>query len=143
MELTPAKDDLHRWVKYFVNLLKTNTARAYEKDLTDFLIAVSEFNIKTVLSYFQALVAKGYSKTTIDRKRASLSKFLDFLVENGVIPTNPLKTKTFAMFYKKIVQEIESQRKNQENQSLDTSNGKRLKGCYHPVQTPSRGNGIV
>ena len=111
MELTPAKDDLHRWVKYFVNLLKTNTARAYEKDLTDFLIAVSEFNIKTVLSYFQTLVAKGYSKTTIDRKRASLSKFLDFLVENGVIPTNPLKTKTFAMFYKKIVQEVERGRK--------------------------------
>ncbi len=101
MELTPARDDLHRWVKYFVNLLKTNTARAYEKDLTDFLIAVSEFNIKTVLSCFQTLVAKGYSKTTMDRKRASLSKFLDFLVENGVIPTNPLKTKTFAMFYKK------------------------------------------
>jgi integrase/recombinase XerC/integrase/recombinase XerD len=111
-ELRLFRNNILHALNFFAELLKPNTARGYYKDILEFLTA-SEYrlDIKTVLSYFKRLVGCGYTKATIDRKRAALSKFFQFLEEYKLIDKNVFSTQTFKMFYKKLVSEVERESK--------------------------------
>jgi len=100
--------DIMKAFSFFIKPLKNNTARAYGKDILDFIASNSDINIKSCVEYFAELKRQGFSKSSIERKRAALSKFFQFLTEYQLLQNNPLSTQTFKMFFKKIIHEIES-----------------------------------
>lgn len=105
--LDTRKAEILKALTIFVSLLKANTARAYKKDIEDFMNAVQSLTLKEVMSYFQRLQLEGYSASTIDRKKAALSRFFQFLFENGQMPSNPFATETFRMMMKKVRQDAD------------------------------------
>ncbi len=102
--LDTRKAEILKALTIFVSLLKANTARAYQKDIEDFLEGVEALTLKDTMTYFQQLQLQGYSSSSIDRKKAALSRFFQFLFENGQMPSNPFATETFRMMMKKVRQ---------------------------------------
>src|SRR6056297_2470345 len=100
-----ANDDLKKALHDFIDLLKPNTADAYERDITDYLDSVRQPDFLQSIAYFQSLAKRGYSKASIGRKKAAVSSFVDFLKDNQRVAANPFTTKTFKMAIKKIYQQ--------------------------------------
>jgi len=113
--LDTRKAEILKALNIFVSLLKVNTARAYQKDVEEFLAGVKDLTLKEAMGYFQQLQNEGYSASTIDRKKAALSKFFQFLYENGQTSSNPFTTETFRMMMKKVRQDADRSEANLSN----------------------------
>jgi len=113
--LDTRKAEILKALNIFVSLLKVNTARAYQKDVEEFLAGVKDLTLKEAMRYFQQLQNEGYSASTIDRKKAALSKFFQFLFENGQTSSNPFTTETFRMMMKKVRQDADRSEANLSN----------------------------
>jgi|LSQX01.2.fsa_nt_gb integrase/recombinase XerC len=100
-----AKSNIYKMLEIFIKFLKQETSRAYRNDILDYLNSLDTFNLTNTIEYFQALVEKGYAKTTIERKKAALSRFFQFLLEQSFIEVNPFTTQTFKLAMKKITQD--------------------------------------
>lgn len=107
VSIETGKRDILNAMNAFVALLKINTGRAYQRDIEDYLAGVETLTLKDTIVYFQLLHSQGYSKSSIDRKKAALSKFFQFLYENEFASSNPFTTQTFKMMMKKIAQDSE------------------------------------
>lgn len=94
MEITIKRNEIESALSMFLNSMKANTGRAYRKDIGDFL-TFGAFDLTGTIAYFDSLARDGYSASTIERKRAALSKFFAILTENGMIASNPFRTETF------------------------------------------------
>jgi integrase len=105
--LNTKKLELFQALQIFVSLLKVNTAKAYRRDITEYLEGVKSFTLQDTLTYFQGLQMAGYAASSIDRKKAALSRFFQFLLENNHITANPFSTQTFRMLMKKIRQDAD------------------------------------
>ena len=78
-----------------------NTVKAYARDLDDFIRYftpehaappdVGALDRSAIREYLGELYARGVAKTTIARKLAAIRSWLDFLVAEGRLPTNPAK----------------------------------------------------
>lgn len=108
----------------FYSLLKENTRVAYKSDIEHFLNNITSINFENTLLYFQELVDFGYERfskrdkhlgtykytlNTIIRKKAAISKYIEFMYENKLFEFNYMRTNTFSMFFKKLAQQIELQ----------------------------------
>lgn len=100
--LDTRKAEIMKHLTMFVGLLKVNTARAYERDIREFLKQVKALTMQETMTYFQELQISGYSASSIDRKKAALSKFFQFLFENGQTDSNPFNTESFRMLLRKL-----------------------------------------
>lgn len=92
--------EMENVVNGYADMLKTNTKRAYTADIRDFMASVDGFTLENVISYFNKTAIK-YAESTINRKKAALNSFLNYLVELNMIPSNPLKTSVFKLYLKK------------------------------------------
>lgn len=83
----------------------TNTQKAYIRDVVDFIDGTGAFTLETTLAYFAGLQASGYSASTIERKRAAVSKFVALQIEAGALPmqANPFKALKFKAAFKDTV----------------------------------------
>jgi len=113
--LDTRKAEILKALNIFVSLLKANTARAYQKDVEEFMASVKSLTLKEAMAYFQQLQSEGYSASTIDRKKAALSKFFQFLYENGQTSSNPFITETFKLMMKKVRQDADRSEANLSN----------------------------
>jgi len=103
MEITIKRTEIESALSMFLNSMKANTGRAYRKDIGDFL-TFGAFDLTGTIAYFDSLARDGYSASTIERKRAALSKFFAILTENGMIASNPFRTETFKLSMRKNTQ---------------------------------------
>ena len=103
MEIAIKRSEIESALSTFLDSMKANTGRAYKKDIGDFL-TFGAFDLAGTIAYFDSLARDGYSASTIERKRAALSKFFSILTENGVITANPFRTETFKLSMRKNTQ---------------------------------------
>ena len=103
MEITLKRSEIESALSTFLDSMKANTGRAYRKDIGDFL-TFGAFDLAGTIAYFDSLARDGYSASTIERKRAALSKFFAILAENGMIASNPFRTETFKLSMRKNTQ---------------------------------------
>ena len=103
MEITIKRTEIESALSMFLGSMKANTGRAYRKDIGDFL-TFGAFDLTGTIAYFDYLARDGYSASTIERKRAALSKFFSILAENGAIASNPFRKETFKLSMRKNTQ---------------------------------------
>jgi site-specific recombinase XerD len=77
--------------------LSPNTVSAYGRDLASFLASVEPgasaggFEFRAIRRYLSGLRARGRHPRTIARRAAALRAFGDYLVDRGLVPSNPAR----------------------------------------------------
>lgn len=75
------------------------TIEAYGRDLLQFFAAIgsassspttADLSVASVRAFLHGLTAKGYARSSIERKRAAVSEFVRFLMRRGEIGFNPV-----------------------------------------------------
>lgn len=74
-----------------------NTVESYKRDVTQYITYLNESGIKdvslatktTILSYLMFLQKKGKASSTVSRTLASLRSFYMFMLQNGIVISNP------------------------------------------------------
>ncbi len=74
-----------------------NTVESYKRDVTQYITYLNNSGVKdlsattktTVLSYLLALQKEGRASSTVSRTLASLRSFYVFMIENGMVKTDP------------------------------------------------------
>ena len=80
-----------------VKKVSDNTMQAYLRDLSHFVVFLNQRGVRDAvdasngdaLSYMMDLKSRNMSKSTVNRKLASLRTYYDFLIKDGYIKVNP------------------------------------------------------
>ncbi len=68
-----------------------NTRRVYYSDVREFLNEANDFSRESVVGYLKSLTDRSLTPSSIRRKLSSVSVFFRFLMERGIVESNPLE----------------------------------------------------
>ncbi len=90
---------LEEYTSFMANVRhkSSNTVESYKRDVTQYITYLNESGIQdatlatktTILSYLLSLQKKGKANSTVSRSLASLRSFYLFMMQNGMVSSNP------------------------------------------------------
>ena len=90
---------LEEYTSFMANVRhkSNNTVESYKRDVTQYITYLNESGIQdatlatrtTILSYLMSLQKKGKANSTVSRTLASLRSFYLFMLQNGMVMSNP------------------------------------------------------